>query len=254
MKPVDGMMKPLKAFVSGAALFGSLSALPANAADGPLTPHEQSLACKFSQACDPETLRSYSQETTSDEDGVIVGKEAPFNVFSSGKASPAPAAGRPDPAGVAGSGPRLYSGARVAGSPGPATSRSNGFRSGNAGAKRHGPPAPRKDVADMSVFFGNASVDLDNRSRGELKAWANVLNFPAFAGTAVRIEGHTNAVGGRDYNLELSQRRAEAVKQVLISNGVEARRIEAVGYGFDKPQTSNPVDKANRRVEIVKVK
>jgi len=71
-----------------------------------------------------------------------------------------------------------------------------------------------------------------------------------------RIEGHTDSIGGRDYNLELSLRRAEAVKAWLVQNlHLDPSRIETVGFGPDKLIV--PADKSvdeqqpNRRVEIV---
>jgi len=71
----------------------------------------------------------------------------------------------------------------------------------------------------------------------------------------VRIEGHTDSVGGREANRELSGRRAEAVRRHLIEmNGVEADRLEAVGYGPDQPVAGNDTPEGrsqNRRVEFV---
>ena len=71
-----------------------------------------------------------------------------------------------------------------------------------------------------------------------------------------RIEGHTDAIGGRDYNLQLSLRRAEAVKAWLVENlRISPDRIDTVGFGPDKLIV--PADKSideqqpNRRVEIV---
>lgn len=235
------------------SLAGGAWAVTAVNAEEPLTPYEQSLACKFSQTCDPDTLRNYSEDDADQEtDGVIVGDEAPFNVFTSGNKQVAVnAAARQPAANRSADGPRLYTA--------PAGQRSASVGAGNASyrpakvavVQRTRPPV-RRGAADMSVLFGNASAELDARSREEVAAWANVLNSPAFVGTAIRIEGHTNAVGGREYNLELSRRRAQAVKDVLVARGVDAARIEAVGFGFDKPRASNPRDTANRRVEIVK--
>ena len=72
--------------------------------------------------------------------------------------------------------------------------------------------------------------------------------------TKVQIEGHTDSVGGDDYNLALSERRAEAVADALRFRGVPADRYEAKGLGKDFPVASN--DSAagrqqNRRVEII---
>lgn len=72
--------------------------------------------------------------------------------------------------------------------------------------------------------------------------------------TTVQIEGHTDSTGSADYNLGLSQRRAEAVKTYLVSQGIDASRLATRGLGKDYPVASN--DSAagrqqNRRVEIV---
>ena len=70
----------------------------------------------------------------------------------------------------------------------------------------------------------------------------------------ILIEGHTDNTGGSDYNLQLSQLRAQSVDSYLISSGVPADRIRAIGYGETRPEAPN--DSAtgrqqNRRVEIV---
>jgi outer membrane protein OmpA-like peptidoglycan-associated protein len=71
---------------------------------------------------------------------------------------------------------------------------------------------------------------------------------------AVTIEGHTDSTGGAALNRELSQHRAEAVRDYLISRGVPAEQVKAVGLGPDRPIADNksPEGRANnRRVEIV---
>ena len=70
----------------------------------------------------------------------------------------------------------------------------------------------------------------------------------------ILIEGHTDNTGGSEYNLHLSQLRAQSVDSYLISSGVPADRIRAIGYGETRPEAPN--DSAtgrqqNRRVEIV---
>jgi OOP family OmpA-OmpF porin len=75
----------------------------------------------------------------------------------------------------------------------------------------------------------------------------------------VRLEvgGHTDNVGKEEYNKELSQRRAESVKAYMVSKGISSDRLTAVGYGMDKPLTSNKTakDKAkNRRTEFTLIK
>lgn len=68
------------------------------------------------------------------------------------------------------------------------------------------------------------------------------------------IEGHTDSTGSDSYNADLSQRRAEAVRGFLASNGISADRIIARGYGESYPVTTNATEagrQQNRRVEVV---
>lgn len=72
----------------------------------------------------------------------------------------------------------------------------------------------------------------------------------------VLINGHTDGTGKRDYNIDLSQRRAETVKKYLVSKGIAAERLTATGYGPDRPIASNDTKEGraqNRRVEFVPV-
>ena len=68
------------------------------------------------------------------------------------------------------------------------------------------------------------------------------------------VEGHTDATGDDRYNLDLSRRRARSVTQFLQLQGLEPRRLQAVGYGIERPVAGNETAagrKRNRRVEIV---
>jgi outer membrane protein OmpA-like peptidoglycan-associated protein len=70
----------------------------------------------------------------------------------------------------------------------------------------------------------------------------------------IKIEGHTDSMGDEDYNLELSQRRAESVRAFLVQNGVAPNRIIARGYGETAPVAANDTAtgrQQNRRVELV---
>ena len=70
----------------------------------------------------------------------------------------------------------------------------------------------------------------------------------------IRIEGHTDSNGERSYNLDLSQRRADAVRDFLIENGIPAERITARGYGEENAIASNDTvegRRENRRVEVI---
>lgn len=109
----------------------------------------------------------------------------------------------------------------------------------------------RIDISD-SVYFETDKAIIKPESYSLLDDVAAILTtHPEL--TKVRIEGHTDSRGSDDHNLDLSQRRAEAVRQYLIEKGVEAERLEAVGYGETKPL--DPAENAaawekNRRVDF----
>ena len=71
------------------------------------------------------------------------------------------------------------------------------------------------------------------------------------------MEGHADRVGNQNYNLELSRRRAEAVRRSLIKNGVPRHLIDVVGYGYSRPSDNRAVQDvamgiaANRRAEVL---
>ena len=72
-------------------------------------------------------------------------------------------------------------------------------------------------------------------------------------GKGIIVEGHTDSVGGREFNLNLSLRRAQSVKNFLISNGARASLISIDGYGYSRPVASNDTQEGrqrNRRVEV----
>jgi len=65
------------------------------------------------------------------------------------------------------------------------------------------------------------------------------------------VEGHTDAHGSAEYNLNLSRRRAVAVMRYLVDHGIDAGRLVAVGKGKSSPMTADPFDGRNRRVQFV---
>jgi OOP family OmpA-OmpF porin len=72
----------------------------------------------------------------------------------------------------------------------------------------------------------------------------------------IEIQGHTDNVGGKEYNLKLSKDRAGTVKQFLLLYGIEDGRLTTAGFGFDKPVASNDTEAGrakNRRVELKKM-
>lgn len=101
------------------------------------------------------------------------------------------------------------------------------------------------------VHFENDSAVLTSESRGILDGVSDSLKSQP--NVRVEIGGHTDSVGNDTYNDNLSQQRAESVRQYLISRGVEASRMVAMGYGEFKPIASNEDADGraqNRRVEF----
>ena len=69
----------------------------------------------------------------------------------------------------------------------------------------------------------------------------------------IELSGHTDAVGSHDSNVDLSQRRAKAVKLYLVDSGIDSSRIEPQGFGPDKPIADNETTAGraeNRRIEF----
>ena len=109
---------------------------------------------------------------------------------------------------------------------------------------------------DEKLFFGLNSASLSTAQEKQVKGWASsLLDKPGLS--AVRVEGHADRVGNQNYNLELSRRRAEAVRRALIKHGVPRHLIDVVGYGFSRPSDKREVlddttgIAANRRAEVV---
>ena len=72
-------------------------------------------------------------------------------------------------------------------------------------------------------------------------------------GLEATLNGHTDNVGGQDYNKDLSERRARAVRNYLISKGIDPGMVKSEGFGFSKPVAENDTEDGraqNRRVEI----
>jgi outer membrane protein OmpA-like peptidoglycan-associated protein len=109
----------------------------------------------------------------------------------------------------------------------------------------------------LSVMF-KGDVTFDHNSAvvrpglyNEIDRVANVLN--QYPQTLIRVEGHTDSTGSEQYNLDLSRRRAEAVRNLLVQRNVSASRMEVVGYGEAKPVATNETEagrQMNRRVEL----
>lgn len=101
------------------------------------------------------------------------------------------------------------------------------------------------------ITFATDSSTVQPQFRPTLDKVADVLD--RYNQTYVDVYGHTDSTGSPSYNQALSERRADAVADYLVSRGVEAARIEALGYGLTQPIATNdtPEGRAeNRRVEL----
>ena len=105
----------------------------------------------------------------------------------------------------------------------------------------------------LRVQFALDSAALTPVAMRDLDQVAVAFNGPALAASALTLEGHTDSSGGAGYNLRLSQRRADAVVAYLVSRGVAANRLRAIGHGESRPLASlHHGDPRQRRVEIVR--
>ena len=104
------------------------------------------------------------------------------------------------------------------------------------------------------VNFETAKADLTPGAREVLDRVA--VSLAAYPEIRVEVAGHTDNKGSRGYNVRLSQKRAESVRDYLVSKGIAADRMVAKGYGPDKPLATNDTEEGraqNRRTELSKL-
>ena len=104
------------------------------------------------------------------------------------------------------------------------------------------------------IFFAFDSDAISAEDQALLAAHAQFLG--SRPGLRVRLEGHTDERGTREYNIGLSERRAQAVRRVLGLQGVADSRLSTVSYGEERPAVAGEDESAyskNRRVEIIYV-
>lgn len=107
-----------------------------------------------------------------------------------------------------------------------------------------------KTGLDMLINFGLDSATLEPDAQAKLNEFAKALKDNRLNSLSFAVEGYTDASGSAAYNEGLSQRRAQSVTAFLLSHGVEASRLSAVGMGENNPRGANPYDAVNRRVEM----
>lgn len=123
----------------------------------------------------------------------------------------------------------------------------NGYRDGD------GCPDEIPKVSFPAIHYGVNSSDVAQESKAELAAAADVLQ--RYPGMKIMIEGHTDSYGTASYNMDISKRRAERVKNALVkTHGISAGRISTAGHGMSRPVASFNTKEgriANRRIEFV---
>lgn len=120
-----------------------------------------------------------------------------------------------------------------------------------AGVEIAGSATQQPDAMARTIYFDYDSFEVRGDYASTLEANARYLK--ANTTRRVALEGHTDETGGREYNLALGQKRAEAVRRSLALLGVSEGQMEPVSFGEEKPAASggDEASKAkNRRVEL----
>ena len=107
-------------------------------------------------------------------------------------------------------------------------------------------------LANRTIYFEFDSANLTDESLNILEVHGN---FIADNGNVhVRLEGHADERGSREYNIGLGDRRAQSVRRVLLVQGASSDQIETVSYGEEQPAVMGHTEEAwakNRRVELI---
>ena len=113
------------------------------------------------------------------------------------------------------------------------------------------PPKPKRIIVLQGTNFSFDSAELTPETRAILDEQAAVLEKES--DVKVKIEGYTDSTGPEEYNQGLSERRAKAVEEYMISKGISTDRLEIMGYGPSSPIAPNDTKEGrakNRRVEL----
>lgn len=108
-----------------------------------------------------------------------------------------------------------------------------------------------KITFDSGLLFDVSKADLRPQAKENLVSLAKILS--KYSDTDILVEGDTDNSGSEDFNLELSERRAQSVASYLMTLGVAGSRVSTVGLGESNPIAENDTDygrQQNRRVEV----
>jgi len=110
-----------------------------------------------------------------------------------------------------------------------------------------------KPSLDFVIYFGFNSAEVSSRSKATLDALGTALQDDSLKGASIMVAGHTDAKGRAEYNLSLSEKRAESVRKYLNDKfDVPVETVTVVGYGAERLKNSgSPYASVNRRVQIV---
>jgi len=126
----------------------------------------------------------------------------------------------------------------------------------NAGAEDEETQGPQGGLlATRLVYFDFDSSEIKGQGTDVVASHAKYL--ASHSGARVRLEGHTDERGSREYNIGLGERRAQAVRRALLLQGASEAQITTVSYGEERPAVAGSDEQAyalNRRVEIVYLK
>jgi outer membrane protein OmpA-like peptidoglycan-associated protein len=112
--------------------------------------------------------------------------------------------------------------------------------------------AKERPSIDLEIYFDFNSADIARKAVPDLMNLGRALTDPGLQGGVFLLGGHTDAKGGQEYNLQLSERRAQSVKEFLIQNfRIANDSLVATGYGKEQLKNrANPFAAENRRVQV----
>jgi outer membrane protein OmpA-like peptidoglycan-associated protein len=112
--------------------------------------------------------------------------------------------------------------------------------------------AQQRPAVDLEIYFDYNSSEIASKAVPDLMNLGRALTNPSLQGGVFLVGGYTDAKGGTEYNQQLSERRAQSVRQFLIQNfRIPPDDLVAAGYGKDRlKNTSDPFAAENRRVQV----
>lgn len=111
---------------------------------------------------------------------------------------------------------------------------------------------PNSMLSERKIFFDFDSSLVRDESMPMIRAHAEYL--ATNSGTSFTLEGHADERGTREYNIALGEKRADAVRRILMANGVAAGQIRIISYGEERPAAFGHSEEAwsrNRRAELM---